>query len=399
MKDKKIVLGVTGGIAAYKAAELVRLLVKSGAEVKVAMTSHATKFVTPLTFEALSGNKVINDMWGPETAPMDHITLGQDADLIIIAPATANFIGKLAHGIGDDFLSTMVLAATARILLCPAMNTQMYINPAVQDNLRVLKGRGCTVMDPEEGGLACRTEGPGRLAEPPDILEEALALVTAKDFSGLRVLITAGPTIEPIDPVRYITNRSTGKMGFALAKAARMRGAEVTLVSGPTHLKPPRGVSFLSVNTAEEMRESVLEKSRACEVIIKAGAVLDYRPREKAVHKIKKTEESQTLELVRNPDILGELGRMKRDTRCLLVGFAAETQDLIGNAAEKLKRKNLDLIIANDVSRQDAGFEADTNAVKVLYRDGRVEDLPLATKDDVADLLLDRIKQVWEAGL
>jgi len=236
------------------------------------------------------------------------------------------------------------------------------------------------------------------LPEPPDILEEALALVTTKDFSGLRVLITAGPTIEPIDPVRYITNRSTGKMGFALAKAARMRGAEVTLVSGPTHLKPPRGVSFLRVKTAEEMRGSVLEKSRACDVIIKAGAVLDYRPREKALHKIKKTEESQTLELVRNPDILDELGRMKRDTRCLLVGFAAETQDLIGNAAEKLKRKNLDLIIANDVSRQDAGFEADTNAVKVLYRGGRVEDLPLSTKADVADLLLDRIKQVWEAG-
>jgi len=236
------------------------------------------------------------------------------------------------------------------------------------------------------------------LPEPLDIVDEALALVTVKDFSGLRVLITAGPTIEPIDPVRYITNRSTGKMGFALAKAARMRGAEVTLVSGPTYLNPPRGVSFLRVRTAEEMRGSVLEKSRASDVIIKAGAVLDYRPRETALHKIKKTEESQTLELVRNPDILGELGSMKRDTRCLLVGFAAETQDLIVNAAEKLRRKNLDLIIANDVSRQDAGFEADTNAVKVLYRGGRVEDLPLSTKNDIADLLLDRIKQVWEAG-
>jgi phosphopantothenoylcysteine decarboxylase/phosphopantothenate--cysteine ligase len=398
MKDKKIVLGVTGGIAAYKAAELVRLLVKAGAEVNVAMTSHAARFVTPLTFEALSGNKVINDMWRPETAPMDHITWGQDADLIIVAPATANFLGKLAHGIGDDFLSTMVMAATAKILICPAMNTQMYMNPAVQDNLRVLKERGLTVMEPEEGGLACRTEGPGRLPEPPDILEEALALVTGKDFSGLRVLVTAGPTIEPIDPVRYITNRSTGKMGFALAKAARMRGAEVTLVSGPTHLKPPRGVSFVGVTTAEEMREAVLEKSRACEVIVKAGAVLDYRPREKALQKIKKTEESQTLELIRNPDILGELGRMKRKTRCLLVGFAAETQDLVGNAADKLKKKNLDLIIANDVSRRDAGFGTDTNAVKVLYRDGRMEDLPLATKEEVADRLLDRIKQVWEAG-
>ena len=398
MKDRKIILGVTGGIAAYKAAELVRLLVKAGAEVKVAMTSHAAEFVTPLTFEALSGNKVIKDMWGPETAPMDHITWGQDADLIIVAPATANFIRKLAHGIGDDFLSTMVMAATAKILICPAMNTQMYLNSAVQDNLRVLKERGCTVMDPEEGGLACRTEGPGRLPEPPDILEEALVLVTGKDFSGLRFLVTAGPTIEPIDPVRYITNRSTGKMGFALARAARMRGAEVTLVSGPTHLKPPRGVSFVGVKTAEEMREAVLERSRACEVIIKAGAVLDYRPREKALHKIKKTEESQSLELVRNPDILSELGRIKRESRCLLVGFAAETQDLTDYAAEKLKKKNLDLIIANDVSRQDAGFEADTNAVKVLYRDGRMEDLPLATKEDIANRLLDRIKQVWEAG-
>ena len=398
MKDKKIVLGVTGGIAAYKAAELLRLLVKAGVEVKVAMTSHATRFVAPLTFEALSGNKVINDMWGAETAPMDHIALGQDADLIIVAPATANFIGKLAHGIGDDFLSTMVMAATAKILICPAMNTQMYMNPAVQHNLRVLKERGLTVMDPEEGGLACRTEGPGRLPEPPDILEEALALVTGKDCSGLRFLVTAGPTIEPIDPVRYITNRSTGKMGYALAKAARMRGAKVTLISGPTHLKPPRGVSFVGVTTAEEMREAVLEKSGECEVIVKAGAVVDYRPREKALQKIKKTEERQNLELIRNPDILGELGRMKRKTRRLLVGFAAETQDLLGNAADKLKKKNLDLIIANDVSRRDAGFGTDTNAVKVLYRDGRMEDLPLATKEDVADRLLDRIKQVWEAG-
>ncbi len=398
MKDKKIVLGVTGGIAAYKSAELVRLLVKAGADVKVAMTAHAVKFVAPLTFEALSGHKVIDDMWGPETAPMDHITWGQDADLLIIVPATANFIGKLAHGIGDDFLSTMALAATTKILVCPAMNTQMYVNTAVQENLRVLRERGFTVMDPEEGGLACRTEGPGRLPEPSDILEEAMALVTGKDFSGFRFLITAGPTVEPIDPVRYITNRSTGKMGFALAKTARMRGGDVTLVSGPTHLKPPRGISFLSVRTAQEMREAVLEKSVACDVIVKASAVVDYRPREKALHKIKKTEESQRLELVRNPDILGELGGMKRDTRCLLIGFAAETQDLLRNAAEKLKKKNLDLIIANDVSRRDAGFEVDTNAVKVLYRDGRVEDLPLGTKDEIAHLVLDRIKRVWEAG-
>lgn len=398
MKEKKVIVGVTGGIAAYKAAELVRLLVKAGAETKVAMTSSATKFVTPLTFEALSGNKVVSDMWDARTAPMDHINWGQEADLIVIAPATANFIGKLAHGIGDDFLSTMVIAATAKILVCPSMNSQMYLNPVVQDNLQRLKERGYAVMEPGEGELACRTEGPGRLPEPEEILEEAVALFTEKDLSHLRILVTAGATIEPIDPVRYMTNRSTGKMGYALARSAAMRGGEVTLVSGPTNLKPPRSVSFIPVKTAEEMKEAVIERFGHCDVVIKAGAVLDYRPATRALHKIKKIEETQSLELVRNPDILGELGSMKGKTRCLLVGFAAETQDLIANATEKLKKKNLDLIIANDVSRKDAGFEADTNLVKVIYRDGRIEDLPLMTKDEAAEHILDRIKQIWEAG-
>jgi phosphopantothenoylcysteine decarboxylase/phosphopantothenate--cysteine ligase len=398
MKDKKVIVGVTGGIAAYKAAELVRLLVKAGAETRVAMTSSATKFVTPRTFEALSGNRVVWDMWDAGTGAMDHIQWGQEANLIIIAPATANFIGKLAHGIGDDFLSTMVIAATAKILVCPSMNTQMYRNPAVQDNLKLLKGRGYAVMEPAEGELACRTEGPGRLPEPEEILEEAVALVTEKDLSGLRILVTAGATIEPIDPVRYMTNRSTGKMGYALGRAAMMRGGEVTLVSGPTNLKPPRGVSFVPVRTAEEMKQAVVERFRQCDVIIKAGAVLDYRPAVRALHKIKKIEETQSLELVRNPDILGDLGRMKGEPRCLLVGFAAETQDLIANATEKLKKKNLDLIIANDVSRKDAGFEADTNAVKVIYRDGRIEELPLMTKAETSERILDRIRQIWEAG-
>jgi len=398
MKEKKVIVGVTGGIAAYKAAELVRLLVKAGADTKVAMTSSATRFVTPLTFEALSGNKVIWDMWGAGTAAMDHIHWGQEADLIIIAPATANFIGKLAHGIGDDFVSTMVIAATAKILVCPSMNSKMYLNPAVQDNVRLLKERGCAVMEPGEGELACRTEGPGRLPEPEEILEEAKALVTKKDLLSLRILVTAGATVEPIDPVRYLTNRSTGKMGYALARAAMMRGGEVTLVSGPTNLNRPRGLSFVPVKTAEEMKEAVIERFAQCEVIIKAGAVVDYRPKEKAPHKIKKAKETQNLELVRNPDILGELGRMKRKDRCLLVGFAAETQDLIANATEKLRKKNLDLIIANDVSRQDAGFEADTNAVKVIYKDGRVEEIPLMSKDELADRILDRVKQIWEKG-
>ena len=396
MKGRKVIVGVTGGIAAYKAAELVRLLAKEGAVTRVAMTHHATKFITPLTLETLSGNRVIADMWSPETHPLDHITWGQDSELIIIAPATANFIGKMAHGIGDDFLSTLVIAATARVLLCPAMNTQMYLNNAVQENLRILKARGCAIMEPEAGELACRTEGPGRLPEPEDIVEEARMLLSKQDLAGLRILVTAGATLEPLDPVRYMSNRSSGKMGYALARAARMRGAKVTLVSGPTALKPPRDVALSRVKTTEEMRRTVLAECRQYDVIIKAAAVLDWRPKETAEHKIKKGRGVQTLELVENPDILAELGCSRGNSRCLLVGFAAETQDLIANAQEKLKKKNLDLIVVNDVSREDAGFEADTNAVKIVYRDGRMEELPLMTKAEVADQLLDRIKTLWE---
>ena len=396
MKGRKVIVGVTGGIAAYKAAELVRLLAKEGAVTRVAMTHHATKFITPLTLETLSGNRVIADMWSPETHPLDHITWGQDSDLIIIAPATANFIGKMAHGIGDDFLSTLVIAATARVLVCPSMNSRMYLHPAVQENLRILKARGCAIMDPEAGELACRTEGPGRLPEPEDIVEEARMLLSKQDLAGLRILVTAGATLEPLDPVRYMSNRSSGKMGYALARAARMRGAKVTLVSGPTALKPPRDVALSRVKTAEEMRRTVLADCGLYDVIIKAAAVLDWRPKETSEHKIKKGRGVQTLELVENPDILAELGCMQRNSRCLLVGFAAETQDFIANAKEKLKKKNLDLIVVNDVSREDAGFEADTNAVKIVYRDGHMEELPLMPKQEVADQLLDRIKTLWE---
>ncbi|RPJ20659.1 MAG: bifunctional phosphopantothenoylcysteine decarboxylase/phosphopantothenate--cysteine ligase CoaBC [Desulfobacteraceae bacterium] len=396
MKGRKVIVGVTGGIAAYKAAELVRLLVKEGAVTKVAMTRHATKFITPLTLEALSGSRVVSDMWDPETHPLDHITWGQESDLIIIAPATANFIGKMAHGIGDDFLSTLVIAATARLLVCPSMNTQMYLSQAVQENLQILKARGCAILEPGSGELACRTEGPGRLPEPEDIVEEARMLLSKQDLSGLRILVTAGATLEPLDPVRYMSNRSTGKMGYALARAARRRGAKVSLVSGPTALKPPRDVALSRVKTAEEMRRTVLAECQQVDVIIKAAAVLDWRPKETAEHKIKKGRGVQTLELVENPDILAELGCSRGNNRCLLVGFAAETQDLIANAQEKLKKKNLDLIVVNDVSREDAGFEADTNAVKLVYRDGRMEELPLMSKEEVADQLLDRIKILWE---
>jgi phosphopantothenoylcysteine decarboxylase / phosphopantothenate---cysteine ligase len=398
MKEKKVIVGVTGGIAAYKAAELVRLLIKAGAQTKVAMTRNATKFVTPLTFEALSGNKVVVDMWDPGTDPMDHIFWGQGADLIIIAPATADFVAKMAHGLGDDFLSTMVLAASAKILVCPAMNSRMYLNPVVQDNLALLRERGHAVMDPGEGGLACRTEGPGRLPEPEDILEGARRLLSPQDLAGLRFLVTAGPTIEPLDPVRYMTNRSSGRMGYALARAARMRGGEVMLVSGPTSLRPPEGVAFEKVKTAEEMMRAVLDVCGRFDVIIKAAAVLDYKPKEKAVHKIKKKGGAYTLELVENADILAELGRSQSEGRRLLVGFAAETQDLLGNATEKLKKKNLDMIVANDVSRQDAGFEVSSNEVNVIYRDGHVEELALMAKEELADLLLDRIREMWEKG-
>jgi phosphopantothenoylcysteine decarboxylase/phosphopantothenate--cysteine ligase len=396
MKGRKVIVGVTGGIAAYKAAELVRLLVKEGAVTRVAMTRHATKFVTPLTLETLSGNRVVADMWDPETRPLDHITWGQESDLIILAPATANFIGKMAHGIGDDFLSTVVIAATARVLVCPSMNTQMYLSQAVQENLRILRARGYTIMEPGSGELACHTEGPGRLPEPEDIVEEARRLLSRQDLSGLRILVTAGATLEPLDPVRYMSNRSSGKMGYALARAASMRGAKVTLVSGPTTLKPPRDVALSRVKTAEEMRRAVLAECQQYDVIIKAAAVLDWRPKETAAHKIKKGRGVQTLELVENPDILAELGCSRGNRRCVLVGFAAETQDLVANAQEKLKKKNLDLIVVNDVSREDAGFEADTNAVKIVYRDGLMEELPLMPKQEVADQLLDRVKVLWE---
>lgn len=396
VRGKKIIVGVSGGIAAYKAAELVRLLVKREVYTQVAMTLNATRFVTPFTFEALSGNKVIWDMFNQQGTGMEHITWGQESDLIIIAPATANFIAKMAHGIGDDFLSTMILAATARILVCPSMNSRMLMNSAVQDNLRRLMDRGITVMEPGEGQLACRTEGPGRLPEPEDILEQAEVLLSPQDLSGLKILVTAGATIEPIDPVRYITNRSTGKMGYALARSARRRGAAVTLVSGPTALMPPYGISFMGVKTAEEMKQAVFDHLPGCHIVIKAAAVSDYRPRETASQKIKKGADVLSLDLIKNPDILAQLGDRKKEAPCILVGFAAETESLLLNAKEKLEAKNLDMIVANDVSRSDAGFEADTNIAKMIYRDGTVEDSSLMSKDELADLVLDRVKALLE---
>lgn len=391
MKDKKIVVGVTGGIAAYKAAELVRALIKGGASVRVAMTPNAVKFVTPLTFEALSGNRVVWDMFDPSTEPIGHITWGQETDLVIIAPATANFIAKMAHGIADDFLTSMVLASTAKMLVCPAMNTQMYLNAATQQNLRTISERGCTVMKPGEGELACNTEGPGRLPGPEEIAELAGNLLADRDLEGLKVIVTAGPTQEPVDPVRYITNRSSGKMGYAIARAAAIRGAHVTLISGPVALAPPAGIVVDHVRTTEEMRKAVLAQAGQADVIIKAAAVSDYRPNETAPQKIKKDDGPFTLNMVKNPDILAELGAIKKDNGFILVGFAAETESVTDNAAEKLRKKNLDMIVANDVSRTDSGFDTETNKVQVIYRDGKAEDLPLMSKASLADQILDRI--------
>jgi phosphopantothenoylcysteine decarboxylase / phosphopantothenate---cysteine ligase len=398
IKGKRIVIGVTGGIAGYKAAELVRLLVKDGASVRVAMTRNATKFVAPLTFEALSGNRVIWDMFDPLTDSIGHISWGQETDLMIIAPATANFIAKMAHGIADDFLSSVALASTARMLVCPAMNTQMYLNPATQENLRLLSERGITVMKPGEGELACHTEGPGRLPAPEEITRLSKQLLTEQDLTGISILVTAGPTREPVDPVRYITNRSSGKMGYAIAGAAAMRGAAVTLVSGPTALTRPACLEFRQVKTAEEMRQAVLSSAGRSDVIIKAAAVSDYRPSETAPQKIKKDEGALTLNLIKNPDILAELGESKKNSHFILVGFAAETERLTSNAAEKLRKKNLDIIVANDVTRKDSGFDTDTNVVQILYKDGRVEDLPLMSKDDLANELLDRIIKLRKQG-
>lgn len=391
MKGKKIVLGICGGIAAYKMPELVRLLVKGGYYVRVAMTKNALQFVSPFTLEVLSGNKVIWDMFSQEKE-MEHIVWAQDSDLIVIAPATANIIGKIAHGIADDFLSTLVLAATSKILICPAMNTQMLMNPVVQENLSILRKRGFLILEPEYGQLACGTVGTGRLPEVEVIFEEIEDSVTPKDLTGLKILVTAGPTREPIDPVRYITNRSSGKMGYAIAKMAKRRGAEVILISGPTNLSPPTGknIKVHWVETAEQMREKVLESWSDCDVIIKAAAVVDFGVEKPSSSKIKKDRASMELKLKRNPDILAELGSKKGEK--IIVGFAAETEDLIENALEKLKKKNLDMIVANDVSRKDAGFGTDTNAAILLCKDGTRQQTGLIKKDELANLILDKIK-------
>ena len=391
LKKKKIVLGITGGIAAYKAAELTRALIKEGAQVKVVMTKSATEFITPLTMQTLSQNQVYLDTFVPaEKYDMAHIALADFADAFIIVPATGNIIGKIAAGVADDLLSTTIMAAGKPVLICPAMNNKMLANPIVQDNLSKLQEHGYFIMESAVGELACKTQGSGRLAEITDIIEEIKSLLTPKDFLNEKVLITAGPTQEPLDPVRFITNLSSGKMGYALATAARRRGAEVTLISGPTFLPPPKVEKIINVRTAREMHKAVMENYKKAKIIIKAAAVADYRPKEISGQKLKKTKESLTVEMKTNPDIIEEIGKNKEGR--IVVGFAMETQNLLANAREKLKKKNMDLIVANDVCKEGAGFQSDTNIVSIIDKKGKTETLKKMTKLEAADEILNRVK-------
>ncbi len=393
LDNKTIVLGVTGGIAAYKAVELVRLLTKSGATVQVIMTRSATEFVTPLTFQTLSGNPVHTDLFNLyQEQEIGHISLADRADLLLIAPATANIIGKIANGLADDLLTTTVMATKAPVLLAPAMNVNMYENPIYRDNENRLRRLGYHFIDAESGSLACGWNGSGRLAQPALIAEEVCQLLSTRDLIGETILITAGPTREELDPVRYLTNHSSGKMGYELARAARNRGARVLLISGPTALLPPYGVELIQVTTAQQMYSAVMERAHGYSIIIKAAAVADYRPAQRSNGKLKKQGERLTIDLEKNPDILAELGKQKKNF--ILVGFAAETADLKANAAAKLKAKNLDMIVANDVTQEGAGFNVTTNIVRLLYSDGREESLGLMSKELLADIILDRIRDM-----
>lgn len=390
IKNKNIVLGVSGGIAAYKSVELLRLLKKQEANVRVIMTKNAELFVGPLTFEALSGQPVCTSLFeNNNDASIRHIDWAEAADAVVVAPATANIISKFANAIADDALSTFMLAVTSPVVICPAMNTNMYENKAVQRNLDILEADGYFIVEPEAGKLACGAIGPGRLPEPEDILDRLLYYLAPKDLKGKKVLVTAGPTREPIDPVRFISNFSSGKMGYAIARAAEQRGGEVILVTGPTNLPDPIQVTIIRVRTAQEMALAVFEQMKNSHIIIKTAAVSDYRPIDPAKQKIKKKKDEMVLLLEKNQDILKELGKRKKDQ--VLVGFAAETENLERNAEKKLVEKNLDIIVGNPVDDPAYGFESDINKVTLFYKDGTNEPVPEMEKDAVAHIILDRI--------
>ena len=391
LKDKNIVLGITGGIAVYKAVEVVSRLRKAGANVHVIMSRASTEFVTPLTFRELSGNPVTVSMWDKVTQwNVEHIALAGLADLLLVVPATANIISKAAVGMADDMLTTTLLATKAPVFFSPAMNTNMYENSIVQENLAKLKKRGYHIIEPACGHLACGTDGMGRLPEPEAIVQSVMDFFARNnELRGRKVLITAAGTIEPIDPVRYIGNRSSGKMGYAVAHEALSRGAEVVLVSGPSALSADPRIRLIKIETAAQMQEAVLEEFADSDLVIKAAAVADYRSKDVAANKIKKNDEELVLVLEKNPDILLELGRRKAEHQ-VLVGFAAETQKLLEYAKAKLIKKNLDFIVANNVTEKGAGFNTDTNLIKLLFRDGTVESLPLQSKQQLAKIILDR---------
>ena len=396
LKGKKIVLGVTGGIAIFKAVDLVSKLRKQGVEVRVVMTENAAKFISPLLFAEISGHKCAVSMWdGRDEFNVEHIALANWGDLLLVAPATANILAKMACGLADDLLSTVLLAAPCPKIVCPAMNTGMYENVATQENLKTLAGRGIAIMEPASGELACGTSGAGRLPEVPEIiayLEHFLAQREG-DMRGLKVMVTAAGTREPIDPVRFVGNRSSGKMGYSIARQALLRGADVTLITGPSALTPPPYAKVIRVETTKQMLDACLSVYPDTDIVIKAAAVADFKPRSVADQKIKKIhpEDGMTIVMDQNPDILKTLGGMKK--KQFLVGFAAETQNLLENAANKVKKKNLDMIVANDVSLKGAGFNTDTNIVKFLYPDGKVEALEILSKDEVASILLDRVME------
>jgi phosphopantothenoylcysteine decarboxylase/phosphopantothenate--cysteine ligase len=389
----KIALGVTGGIACYKAAEILRRLQDRGFDVSVVMTEGAVKFVTPLTFRALSNNKVYLDIFeGAESGAdpsttYDHIFLAQSIDLFLVAPATAGALARMAAGMAEDFFGTFHLAVKAPIVVAPAMNTRMWEHPSVVANLKTLESRGVRVIPPDTGRMACNTYGPGRLAEVDTIVDYVVSVLSrSQDLKGKRVLVTAGPTVEDIDPVRFISNRSSGRMGFAIARAARDRGAEVTLISGPTEMTFP---GLIRVRSTEQMRQAVLDAFDNVDVVIKAAAPLDFRPKSVAPQKIKKGKGAPSLDLEPTPDILQELGARKSGK--ILVGFAAETEDLAANARAKLKAKNLDLIVVNPVGVSDSGFESETNRASLIDASGTVQEIPLVSKSEMADLILDRV--------
>ena len=394
LQGKHILLGGTGGIAAYKVPYLCSLLVKQGAHVETILTANAQKIVSPIPFESLSGNRCHTDTFDPaDTSKIEHIALARQADLLVIAPASANIIAKLRWGLADDMLSTTALACTCKVLLVPAMNTNMYENPATQENLAVLRQRGFLVMEPASGRLACGAVGTGKMPEPSDIYDRIEAEISReKDLAGLRVLVTAGPTQESIDPVRYITNHSSGKMGYALAHAAMLRGAEVTLVSGPTALKYPPLVRTIPIVTAQDMYEAVTANAQDQDIIIKAAAVADYTPETVADNKIKKADGDMSIPLKRTQDILGYLGTHRQPGQ-FLCGFSMETQNMLENSRKKLHKKNLDMIVANNVKVAGAGFQGNTNVITMITEND-VTELPLMDKEEAAHAILDRILQL-----